>query len=218
MRSPDTDFEFERRFLVESLPHELVAGSKPDVIVQTYFLAAQGYGLRIRLQVTAPDIELPLDVSGKAAIGLFLDRFDLCMLAVKGPSVGGTRYEAEREIDINVGAQMCLLGGKTLAKRRYGLWLGQDGWVIDQFAGDDEPLIVAECERTSPVIDLEIPSFCIEEITNDSRFNNDSLVNHPYSRWAEEYREQSEQARLYGRNEPRFNSDFGTNRPLTGHG
>lgn len=208
MRRPDTDFEYERRFFVANMPRDLIAGSRPNLIVQTYFLAAQGYGLRIRLQATAQEVPAPLDLEGKAAIEAYMEQFDLCILAVKGPYVGGTRYEAERELDIGVGAQMSLLGGKTLTKLRYGVWLGEDGWVIDEFAGDNRPLIIAECERTSPVVDLEIPQFCTEEVTADSRFSNDELVNHPFEQWAKDYIAHSLGDR------PRFDENFGTNRPV----
>ena len=148
MRGPDTDFEYERRFFVANFPKELIGDSKPNLIVQTYFLASQGYGLRIRLQATAHDGLLDQTLDGKAAIEAHLDDFDLCVLAAKGPYIGGTRYEAERELDVNVGAQMCLRGGTTLVKLRYGVWFGEDGWVIDQFGGDNHPLIIAECATT----------------------------------------------------------------------
>lgn len=183
MHLQDSDFEFERRFLVQKMPVELLAGSLPNIIVQTYFLAAEGFGLRIRLQATQAGKHLPQDASGKEAIELFADDFDLCMLTAKGPAAGGTRYEAERELDINVGINMSLLGGKTLAKRRYGVWLGEDGWVIDQFSGENAPLIIAECERTSPVTNLQVPDFCVAEVTDDFRFSNDALSNDPYANW-----------------------------------
>ncbi len=187
MYPADSDFEFERRFLVERMPVELLVGQVPNVIVQTYFLAAGGYGLRVRLQATQSKRHLPQDAFGKEPIELFADDFDLCMLTVKGPAAGGTRYEAERELDINVGIEMSLLGGTTLSKRRYGIWLDQDGWVIDQFSGENSPLIIAECERTSPVTDLNVPEFCVAEVTDDARFSNDSLVNHPYRQWSAKY-------------------------------
>lgn len=183
MNTNDSDFEFERRFLVNQMPAELLVGALPNVIIQTYFLAAEGFGLRVRLQATQSRRHLPQDATGKEPIELFADDFDLCMLTAKGPGAGGTRYEAERELDINVGINMSLLGGITLSKRRYGVWLGEDGWVIDQFSGDNAPLIIAECERTSPVTNLEVPDFCIAEVTDDPRFSNDALVNHPYSQW-----------------------------------
>ena len=181
------DFEFERRFLVDRLPEELIADQNPTVIVQTYFLAADGYGLRIRLQATNCDRTLQIDSKDRDALVHFANDFDLCILTAKGPAVGGTRYEAERELDIGVGLEMCLRGGKTISKRRYGLWVDQDGWVLDQFAGANAPLIIAECERTSPVTDLAIPSFCAAEVTEDHRFSNDSLVERPYAMWAGEH-------------------------------
>lgn len=207
MHTGDTDFEFERRFLVTTAPSDLLVGNTPDIIVQTYFLAEDGYALRVRLQATQPKVSLPLEMEGKDAIRHFIDDFDLCVLTVKGPHIGGTRYEAERPIDIGVGAQMCLRGGKTLAKRRYGVWLNEDGWVIDQFAGSNQPLIVAECERTSPVVDLQIPGFCRAEITDNPRFSNDELVKHPYSQWAEKY------LVTLGARDSSFQSGFGRNRP-----
>lgn len=205
MHTGDNDFEFERRFLVTQMPETLLINDVPDIIVQTYFLASEGYSLRVRLQATSPSVTLPLQMGGKAAIESFADQFDLCMLTVKGPNIGGTRYEAERPIDINVGVELSLRGGKTLAKRRYGVWLGVDGWVIDQFSGENRPLIVAECERTSPVVDLAIPSFAAAEITGDTRFSNDELVGNPYSNWSGPYL-----AALDGN--VRFETGFGKNR------
>ncbi len=181
------DFEFERRFLVDQMPHELIGDQNPTIIVQSYFLAADGYGLRIRLQATNCPRTLPLHMKAEDALQTFADDFDLCILTAKGPAAGGTRYEAERELDINVGLEMCLRGGKPIVKRRYGVWVDEDGWVIDQFAGQNKPLIIAECERTSPVTDLAIPSFCVVEITDDYRFSNDALANLPYGKWVADH-------------------------------
>lgn len=206
MRGPDSDFEFERRFLVEQMPEYLLQGTSPDLIVQTYFLASEGYGLRIRLQATGFGSLIDPVTDAKQVIQQYQDQFDLCMLAAKGPYIGGTRYEAERELDVGVGAQMSMLGGQTLVKLRYGVWLNQDGWVIDRFLGDNRPLIIAECERTSPVINLEIPRFCVEEVTADANFSNDSLVGSPFGDWGGDYSAR----RALGSSQ--FDSGFGTNR------
>lgn len=179
----EDDFEFERRFLVKKFPNHLTEGELGSIIVQTYFLAADGYGLRIRLQVANASSKIPLDIDGKEAIEKFADQFDLCVLTAKGPAVSGTRYEAERELDIGVGIEMSLRGGSTIVKRRFGVWLDEDGWVIDQFCGANAPLVIAECERTSPVTNLAIPSFCEREVTEDYRFSNDFLAANPYGTW-----------------------------------
>ena len=112
---------------------------------------------------------------------------DLCAITVKGPMNEGTRYEAERELDVSVGLEMVRRGGARVAKTRHSVWLGEDGWVIDTFAGANAPLVVAEVERGGPVTDLTIPSFCVTEVTSDPRFSNDALAGRPYGSWAAQY-------------------------------
>lgn len=197
------DFEFERRFFVRELPE--MRGEIPAVIVQSYLLADDGYAVRLRLQASSPDHALNPRSRADAAFDEFAGQFDLCMLTAKGPYVGGTRYEAERELDVSVGIELARRGGAVIAKNRYSLWLDQDGWVIDQFAGANRPLIVAECERGGPVVDLAIPSFCLSEITDDARFSNDSLAAAPFGTWA--YRFEEELAERG----PHFLTEFGQN-------
>jgi len=117
----------------------------------------------------------------------------------------GTRYEAEREIDVSVGIEMVHRGGARVAKTRHSVWLGEDGWVVDTFAGGNAPLVVAEVERGGPVTDLSIPSFCVTEVTSDARFSNDALAGRPYGSWAAAY-----EAEL-GRGGPRFLQGLGHN-------
>ncbi|MFD1718980.1 hypothetical protein [Georgenia deserti] len=179
------DFEFERKFFVRSLPDVVLSEPDPVLIVQSYYLAAEGYALRVRLQAVAPREPVPADVD----VGDLLDGLDItfCALTAKGPEVSGTRYEAERELDISVGRSMVRLGGHPMVKYRHSLWLGTDGWVLDDFLGGNAPLIVAECERGGPVTDLTIPDFCVSEVTTDPRFTNDALAVRPYSTWAEDF-------------------------------
>ena len=74
-----------------------------------------------------------------------------------------------------------------MAKTRHSVWLGDDGWVVDTFAGGNAPLVVAEVERGGPVTDLTIPDFCVTELTSDPRFSNDALAGAPYGTWAAAY-------------------------------
>jgi adenylate cyclase len=197
------DFEFERKFVVGELPAALRAEPAPALVVQSYFLAAEGYALRVRLQAPAPATSLEQDVDG-AALLEEVD-FTFCALTAKGPYVGGTRYEAERELDVSVGRAMVRLGGHRIVKHRYSVWLGTDGWVIDSFLGENSPLVVAECERGGPVVDLTIPDFCVTEVTDDPRFANDALAVRPYGGWRREF-----EAELASCG-PRFLQYFGTN-------
>jgi adenylate cyclase len=180
------DFEFERRFWVRDLPLDLLDGA-PALIVQSYFLAEGGYALRIRAQATSvPGIGPGLDPGDDelAVLDRFAEAVDFCALTVKGPMIEGTRYEAERELDVTVGIEMIRRGGARVAKLRHSVWLGDDGWVIDVFGGANAPLMVAEVERGGPVTDLTIPGFCETEVTDDHRFANDALSGRPYGEWA----------------------------------
>ncbi len=199
------DFEFERRFLVRELPPE-TASVQPAVIVQSYLLSSDGFAVRVRVQASNPScIPSPGDTTTEV-LAAIADEADFASLTAKGPYVGGTRYEAERELEVGVALEMVRRGGAHIAKMRYSLWLGEDGWVIDQFAGANAPLIIAEVERGGPVVDLTIPRFCEYEVTEDPRFSNDHLATGPYGAWA--YRFQEE---LAGKRE-RFATSFGANR------
>lgn len=181
------DFEFERRFYLEELPAIVLEDPTPNLIVQNYFLAEDGFAIRVRAQ--APGIRVVMD--GTEDVDSLLERFasdfDFCAITVKGPMNSGTRYEAERELDINVGLNMIKRGRNRIVKNRYSVWLDTDGWVIDVFGGSNFPLLIAEVERGGPVTDLRIPSFCVSEVTEDRRFSNESLSRTPFSAWAEEF-------------------------------
>ena len=104
--------------------------------------------------------------------------------------MGGTRYEVEREIDTRIAAELIKRGGSVIIKNRYSVWIEEDGWSVDVFGGPNAPLIVAEAERSGPVTNLTIPKFCITEITDQARFNNDGLANRPFCKWADDFEEE----------------------------
>ena len=201
------DFEFERRFLVRDLPVEL--RDSPALIVQAYFLSDGGYALRVRCQASGVDAGLGASSDSREVLERFAGQVDFAAVTVKGPSAGGTRYEAEREIEPSVGVELVRGGGAQILKTRYAAWLGADGWVVDVFGGANHPLVIAEVERSGPVTGLAIPDFCVTELTDDRRFSNESLAVDPFSTWSAAFaRELADQG-------PRFRSDFGENTRLS---
>lgn len=148
------DFEFERRFFVRTPPAELLSEPDPVLIVQSYYLAQDGYALRLRVQASGVRLPLGPDADPLAVLEEVGDRFEFCAVTLKGPMNVGTRYEAEREIDVTVGTEMIRRGGHRIVKNRYSVWLGADGWVVDVFGGANAPLVIAECERSGPVTDV----------------------------------------------------------------
>ena len=78
--------------------------------------------------------------------------------------------------------------------------------AIDVFGGSNAPLVIAEAERSGPVTNLAIPSFCVTEVTDQARFSNDGLASNPYAAWEGEFeRELAEHG-------PQFQQVFGRNR------
>ncbi|HLS48827.1 MAG TPA: adenylate cyclase [Actinomycetaceae bacterium] len=204
------NFEFERKFFVPELPAVVATEPHPAAILQSYVLAVDGYAIRVRLQASQLPTELRAaahtgDQGERELLEAWAPHYDLCMLTAKGPYVGGTRYEVEREVDVNAGLGMVRRGGQLVAKLRHSVWLDEDGWVIDEFLGGNAGLIVAEVERGGPVVDLTIPAFCATEITDDTRFANDELAHTPFGEWREEF------AADLARRGPRFLTDFGRN-------
>ena len=198
------DFEFERRFWARDVPADLLDAS-PALIVQSYVLADAGFAIRVRVQATVDGLALDPGLDELAILDRYADQMEFCAITVKGPMNEGTRYEAERELDVSVGIELVRRGGARVAKTRHSVWLGDDGWVVDTFAGGNAPLMIAEVERGGPVTDLTIPDFCVTEVTSDPRFSNDSLAGTPYGTWSAAY-----EAELAARG-PRFLESLGHN-------
>jgi CHAD domain-containing protein len=59
-------------------------------------------------------------------------------------------------------------------------------WEIDEFSGENSPLVVAELETKSDKAPKQIPDWVGEEVTDDPRYLNVNLVAHPYSQWNQE--------------------------------
>lgn len=196
------DFEFERKFFVRELPAVIASDPSPALIVQAYLFASDGYAVRVRVQGRAPgELARPpadlIEALGSDAIGT---------MTAKGPATGGTRYEAERELDPVVAGQIVRRAEHLVIKVRYSVWLGEDGWIVDRFLGTNAPLMLAEVERGGPVVDLAIPAFCFTEVSEDDRFRNEYLAHQPYGSWAEPHRRELD---LAG---PTFVSTLGQNR------
>ena len=49
MSEPTDDFEYERRFFCRELPAEYDDGDAPTLIIQSYYVHADNYALRVRL-------------------------------------------------------------------------------------------------------------------------------------------------------------------------
>lgn len=106
-------------------------------------------------------------------------------LTIKGITTGATRLEFEYEIPVKDANQMLdeLCERPLIEKTRYVVEYGGLTWEIDEFAGDNRGLILAEVELSSEDQKVELPDWIGEEVTGDPRYFNSNLIKHPFTRW-----------------------------------
>lgn len=113
---------------------------------------------------------------------------DRAWLTVKGLTRGASRAEFEYAIPPeDARAMLELCEPPLLEKRRYRL-AGPDGreWEIDEFAGANEGLVVAEIELEHEDAEFARPDWLGAEVTDDPRYFNSNLLRRPYRDWSEE--------------------------------
>jgi adenylate cyclase len=106
-------------------------------------------------------------------------------LTIKGITVGAVRSEFEYEIPRADAAQMLdeLCEQPLIEKTRYEIEAGNLTWEIDEFAGVNDGLIVAEVELDDEAQEIVLPQWVGEEVTHDPRYFNSNLIAHPFSEW-----------------------------------
>lgn len=152
--------EIERKFLVDGeYKSKAYASSR---IVQGYICSARGRTVRIRI------------------------RDDKGYLTIKGPAdaSGISRYEWEKEIPLDEARDlMKICEPGVIDKTRYLVRSGRHVFEVDEFYGENEGLVIAEVELSSPDEPFEKPDFIGQEVTGDARYYNAQLMRHPFCRW-----------------------------------
>ena len=110
---------------------------------------------------------------------------DRAFLTVKGRAQGITRLEFEYDVPLADAERMldelCLK--PLIEKTRYVLVHRGMTWEIDEFAGDNAGLVVAEIELDEEAQEIEFPRWVGREVTDDPRYLNANLVEKPYTTW-----------------------------------
>ena len=105
-------------------------------------------------------------------------------LTIKSKTRGISRSEFEYDIPNSEATQLLqLCEGPLIEKIRHLVIIGEHTWEIDEFSGDNQGLIIAEIELSSEDESFEKPAWLSKEVSDDARYYNSSLVNHPYSQW-----------------------------------
>lgn len=153
--------EIERKFLVKSDNFKAVAFAKNQI--------AQGY------LNSHPERTVRIRIKGESG---FLT------IKGKGNESGISRLEWETEIPLTEAKSLIkLCENGVIDKIRYEVKAGNHIFEVDEFFGDNEGLVVAEIELQSEDETFEKPEWLGQEVTNDERYYNAFLSNHPYTTW-----------------------------------
>ncbi|MFV1982891.1 MAG: CYTH domain-containing protein [Thiohalomonadales bacterium] len=106
-------------------------------------------------------------------------------LNIKSLTLGVVRSEYEYAIPKTDALELLdnLCVKPLISKIRYDIMFKNKKWEIDVFEGDNEGLVVAEIELDFEEEKFELPKFIAEEVSDDTRYYNVNLVNHPYNQW-----------------------------------
>ena len=149
--------EIERRFLVHG---EDWRQAPPVLYRQAYLHAEASCTVRVR-------------VAGDAA-----------WLTIKGRTTGCARDEFEYPIPADDASRLFELAtAGRLEKLRRVVEIDGSRWEVDEFLGDNAPLVLAEIELEHEDQSFPLPGWLGPEVTHDARYTNARLAMHPFSHW-----------------------------------
>ena len=160
---PASDREIERKFLV--IGDAWRAGARALACRQGYLLATPELTIRVR-------------VMG-----------DDAWLTLKGRTEGISRAEFELPMPpaqaADILERLCPPAAIIEKTRHVTTYAGRT-WEIDEFAGANRGLVVAEVELESEDAPLAVPPWAGAEVSTDPRYLNANLIRQPYASWGQE--------------------------------
>jgi CYTH domain-containing protein len=109
-------------------------------------------------------------------------------LTVKGRKEGLTCPEYEYPIPVSDARTMleriCLR--PFIEKTRYTFDFMGNNWIIDEFAGENGGLVIAEVELEQEHQAIALPDWVGREVSHEPKYWNVNLMKHPYGRWSPE--------------------------------
>lgn len=107
-----------------------------------------------------------------------------CTMTIKGRSVGIARQEFEYPLPLaDSEALLALCERPLIEKTRYRIPHAGHLWEVDEFAGVNAGLIIAEVELESEDAKVELPAWVGAEVSHDPRYFNSNLVAKPFTTW-----------------------------------
>ncbi|MBB3018784.1 CYTH domain-containing protein [Microvirga lupini] len=101
-------------------------------------------------------------------------------LTIKGGGTGGVRPEFNYEIPLDEAEEMLKLCGRPLIEKvRHEVLHAGNVWQVDEFAGENAGLVLAEVELRHPDEAVMLPEWVGAEVTSDERYRNSRLADAP---------------------------------------
>ena len=97
-------------------------------------------------------------------------------ITLKSSINGLINHEFEYPIPTKDAIELLKLSQYKISKTRYHLKVNEKNWVVDSFDGSNSSLIIAEIELSSESEQIQIPTWCGEEITGIKSLSNSSLA------------------------------------------
>lgn len=122
--------------------------------------------------------------NSKASVRIRIE--DQCAnINIKSIHLGIRRDEYEYTIPLDDATALIntLCHHPVIEKQRHIVQVEGHLWEIDEFSGANQGLIVAEIELASIDEIFYVPHWLGEEVSDDSRYYNISLLTHPFSCW-----------------------------------
>ena len=110
---------------------------------------------------------------------------DTAKINIKSATVGAQRQEYEYDIPAQDAHELLdtLCHKPLVEKTRHIVVIKQHTWEIDEFAAENQGLIVAEIELTIVGEYFCKPDWVDKEVTDDLRYYNNQLSKNPYKNW-----------------------------------
>jgi CYTH domain-containing protein len=155
------NIEIERKFLVKSLDFKTESFDKKH-IKQGYLNSDKNRTVRIRVADTR------------------------AFITIKGKSNknGTSRFEWEKEIHVSEAEALLLLCEPNIIEKiRFLIQVGKHVFEVDEFAGNNQGLVVAEIELSSEEETFEKPNWLSKEVTGDLKYYNSNISKLPFTSW-----------------------------------
>lgn len=156
--------EIERKFVVD-----IAKFREMENITQPGKKVVQAY-----LNIDEPEISQVRIVCMNDGIG---------KVSIKGKKIGFSRPEYEYNIPYDDAKELIAKIPNRIYKENIHVFYKGREWLVAIFHEENEGLAIAEVELPSEDTEVEIPEWCIKEVTYDDKYYVKSLAKNPYKNW-----------------------------------